>query len=1056
MSKEILIELTGDEERLLRSFRRAEAEEQKLSDGLGKSGREGEQAGKRVADAMVKLGKAGSSSLNSIMKDMKATGSEGRKVASTLEGHWRDHGIAGRQSVDSIIERIQKLDPVSAEIARKAVANIKEASAKDAFANVRRSLSELGPEGAAVAKEVGEKLDELDRRAKFARTLREFRALGEEGQKQAKDVLSAFKRADEETKLNQALMSMRKLSPAAQQAATELERSYTRADERIRFAKTLRQLRELGPIGREQAKEIRDAMRKADQQSEFDKTINELESIGDEAAVIARGVRKELKTAAKDSAESMNAVLQKLERLDPEAAESARKIKQELAEAAQSSESKLEAPLRKLRELGPVGKKVADEIESELRGVGRVGRESIGDIIDEIRKIDPAMADAASKAHKHLDNSAADSSLSFREFGRTAVAQITSMIGAYAGVQEAVDFLIQSNEKLRDTNRHVLDDLKSQAPGQTKLLQVATDEQDFKQLRANADRLAKTYGLGREAAKNLVFSGRSEGFEKDLDYIVAGQQVVNIESAARVAGQTKELFKGEDITSRQAINATLAGAELSRLSFGEISKALPQAAEGGAIAGAKADETIASLSVLASRFKSADTAADRLKAFATKVGIDEGETGTTAEELKSKTQAERERVEREKRSYRSKMERVRDTQRRIADLQADQPTTAKGEASQQRRLRDLQTTLARAEREVKEFDRSKLQFQQPTVQAARGSLAGLGIIRAVEGLQALSDEQRKGFLGDSQELNTAYRILVDEMPNIKMRREAIRSAIDRTDTDKSVLKQKIRIAESDPQLRTLKREAIAKTTLEVSREQNRAISEAQRQIDTAKELTSAENAGVSQFRIASAEVIAEKVEGFTGNAPADTIRGVTAHPLANLERDLSLAASDGDETVYPALLAVNKLRRSRVDNADALLSKSAAAEYLSSMRGVSISPRRITDEMRSDLTESIDLQASRAMGLMSNTVVTVSDSLGVPLVGGAVKAAIGDGSVASGRIFERFMAEQNELLRELNTMVKEQNEREKRKETQPPKRDPIRIPPNVGRDTAMNGRGGQR
>jgi hypothetical protein len=66
---------------------------------------------------------------------------------------------------------------------------------------------------------------------------------------------------------------------------------------------------------------------------------------------------------------------------------------------------------------------------------------------------------------------------------------------------------------------------------------------------------------------------------------------------------------------------TLKAAQQSRLNFEQIASAAPGAAEGTALTGSSPEETLAMLSVLAGKFKSGDTAADRIKAFSSKVGI---------------------------------------------------------------------------------------------------------------------------------------------------------------------------------------------------------------------------------------------------------------------------------------------------------------------------------------------------------------------------------------------------------------------------------------------------
>ena len=130
-----------------------------------------------------------------------------------------------------------------------------------------------------------------------------------------------------------------------------------------------------------------------------------------------------------------------------------------------------------------------------------------------------------------------------------------------------------------------------------------------------------------------MFSARSENFESAVDAIASNAQVIDINSQAGVAGQIPTLFKNEGLTGEQAIDATLAGAQASRLTFEQIGSALPSASEGASAAGSKSFEAIAGLSVLASEFKSADTAADRMKAYGTAISLDQGNADAGRESL---------------------------------------------------------------------------------------------------------------------------------------------------------------------------------------------------------------------------------------------------------------------------------------------------------------------------------------------------------------------------------------------------------------------------------------
>lgn len=197
----------------------------------------------------------------------------------------------------------------------------------------------------------------------------------------------------------------------------------------------------------------------------------------------------------------------------------------------------------------------------------------------------------------------------------TYASGVATITGAVALLGKAWTFVV-------DEQKEALRQLERTAPQDRRLLQVSGNAQEFEQLRAQADQLAGQFGVDRATVREVIFSAVSENFRDAVPAIIAANQVIDPVSAAGVAGQGPALFKGT-IGALEAVNLTLKAAQASRLDFEQIAASLPQAAEGGSIAKATAEETLAVLSVLASEFKSGDTAADRIKMFATRAGISE-------------------------------------------------------------------------------------------------------------------------------------------------------------------------------------------------------------------------------------------------------------------------------------------------------------------------------------------------------------------------------------------------------------------------------------------------
>jgi hypothetical protein len=91
----------------------------------------------------------------------------------------------------------------------------------------------------------------------------------------------------------------------------------------------------------------------------------------------------------------------------------------------------------------------------------------------------------------------------------------------------------------------------------------------------------------------------------------------------------------------------------------------------------------------------------------------------------------------------------------------------------------------------------------------------MGFIRAVEELSAMTEAQRTEFLGQSDELNTAYEIIRQELPKIKAQAMQLADERKARAAGGGALREKVAIAEADPFKRALKEEAIAQVRLEV-------------------------------------------------------------------------------------------------------------------------------------------------------------------------------------------------------------------------------------------------
>ena len=566
--------------------------------------------------------------------------------------------------------------------------------------------------------------------------------------------------------------------------------------------------------------------------------------------------------------------------------------------------SEFDKLLRELRKTGPEGRKQAAEIEKHLQETGKQGRRSMGSIVDEIEKIDPAVAEVARNAKTKFKEVGEEVK---ETVGERAVGSLAKFAAGWVSISAAIGLAREALARVREEQAKALESLDQQSDPNRRLLQVATSAEDFKSLTTRADDLAMQYGISREEARNLMFSGRSEGFEDSVGFIASNAQVLDVASQATVAGQIPGLFQGEGLRAEEAINMGLVAAAESRLNFEEIARAMPGAAEGGALAGAGSAETFGALSVLAGRFKSGDTAADRLKAFTSAVGLDQG-----------------------------------------------------------------------------------------NAEMGRESLQGAGIVDAVQRLQAMTEEQRRDFLGEGQEVNAAYTILVEEFDKIQNRISTIEEARTASGTERSAIAMRREIAQSDPQLRALQQQRAAENRREIANERANAEKEALRQAQQDTTVAGAKNRGQSELEIAAGEMTGDALRGIGADQMAQSAVGaIVGGDLAALQRSAAAALNERGMRDMPHLQGARNLRAlnfgaNMLSQQDQMaqpgtlgqLSRDQTATFLSEMTGQQVELQRITPELQAEVTRQIRAAAA------ANPQRSDSDFTGIAasVFGGGVRA----------------------------------------------------------------------
>lgn len=155
---QVIVELSGDERKVLEAYKKALDADKALRDSTGKTGAAGQKASNEFATAWLKAGKESASSVNMLLVEMRKTGPEGRKAAEELEKHFRKTGEHGRKSLDSVISKLKEIDPAAANVAnnfRRKMQEASEGAGDSLFDSIRDASSASLPEIARLTDGVG-------------------------------------------------------------------------------------------------------------------------------------------------------------------------------------------------------------------------------------------------------------------------------------------------------------------------------------------------------------------------------------------------------------------------------------------------------------------------------------------------------------------------------------------------------------------------------------------------------------------------------------------------------------------------------------------------------------------------------------------------------------------------------------------------------------------------------------------------------------------------------------------------------------------------------------
>lgn len=204
-------------------------------------------------------------------------------------------------------------------------------------------------------------------------------------------------------------------------------------------------------------------------------------------------------------------------------------------------------------------------------------------------------------------------------FGPEAAGQVASLVGGYVTLQGAINLVAEAFRFARQESEEALGSLRGLDDSRRRLNQIATSPEDLQAKMGRADAAAAKFGVDRGTAYQALFDAYNYQIPGEYENIMAGRHVFDPAAATKVGGKLPSLFPG--LKPMEAVNMTLAAAAASEADFEDFASVVPIAGEGGRIAGASPEETLAGVGVLGSSFKSSAVAADRLKNIMTKIGL---------------------------------------------------------------------------------------------------------------------------------------------------------------------------------------------------------------------------------------------------------------------------------------------------------------------------------------------------------------------------------------------------------------------------------------------------
>lgn len=209
-------------------------------------------------------------------------------------------------------------------------------------------------------------------------------------------------------------------------------------------------------------------------------------------------------------------------------------------------------------------------------------------IIDQSKKLDDST--------RRIKQTSQDTNRQMEQtFGQQAVSRLGAYVAGFATVNTAVRMFGSAMAAAKAETDMAIASVDALVESRRRLLQVSegTSGANNQAMNTFADQLSMI-GITRKAARDIVFSAKSEGYRGGEAQIsrMAAANFLTPESAARAAGQVRGIYD-KQITPMQAITGVHEAAFQSRLDIEQYLASFPKLASGGQIAGSTPEETMA-------------------------------------------------------------------------------------------------------------------------------------------------------------------------------------------------------------------------------------------------------------------------------------------------------------------------------------------------------------------------------------------------------------------------------------------------------------------------------